>query len=615
MSSISKRIALMMAMLPMAVIATAQEPQQPVKPAKVKKMYSADSVLSRVCIDVNVLGGMLSQDFTTSGSQSGYLNAVGSNNGSLRFSNGMSVGGELQLGLFLGHKKHWGVGAGFMYLSQQGDATLSNYLVQYQATDFKNNIYRQVITANGDIKETHKIENMNIPLVLKYKNRFSRTWGFSADAGLLFNTQFQTKYTSSGSFNYEAIYKYDVPSGKFVYDNAPTALSTDYFITKANYIRDNPDGNVNDYFTTLKAQGNNVGLNVKPVNNTGTVAYKTFSVGFIVRPTINLFLSDHVALDLGLYYMFQPFKNDAQNNYTLTGKTGDYNAMQNNVTSANVQSYGVNLGARFFFGKAKDRDHDGVPDRVDLCPDDSGLAIFHGCPDRDGDGIPDKEDLCPTVKGLAQFHGCPDSDGDGIPDKEDECPYVAGLIQFHGCPDTDGDGIPDKDDACPTVAGPLKFHGCPDTDGDGVPDNEDKCPTVAGPVSNNGCPEEPKPVIETPKEEQIDIATEVLFDVNKITIRKSSYPGLEGVVKKLKANPNAYVQIDGYTDNTGSKAYNKKLSLKRAAVVKLFLLKHGASAQQLKARGHGEKAPAASNKTKEGRAQNRRAVINIKEGK
>ena len=615
MKNKTKQIVLSLAIAPVFFTATAQEPQKPVKAPKVKKLYAADSVLSRWCIDVNFLGGIMTQDFTTAASLGNYLNAVNSNAGDLKFSNGTSMGGDLQLGYFFGRKRHFGIGTGIMYLAQQGDATLSNYHVEYQATDYNNHIYRQVITPNGDIKESLKNGNLNIPLLLKYKKRFSKVWGFSADAGLLFNMQLKSSYTSDASFNYEAIYKYDLPSASYVYDNATTALTSDYFITKANYIRDNtnnPNGNVYNYFDTLRKEGNNVGLNVKPAKNTGDVSYKTFSVGFIVRPTVNVYLSDNVSLNFGVYYMMQPVQKDATSGYTLTGKVGDYNSLQNNVTNANVQSYGVNIGARFFFGKAKDRDHDGVPDRLDQCPDDSGLVMFHGCPDTDGDGIPDREDSCPTVKGIAKFHGCPDSDGDGIPDKLDACPYQAGPEKTHGCPDRDGDGILDKDDTCPDVPGLVQFHGCPDTDGDGVPDNEDKCPTEAGPASNQGCPLPPPPP-PAPAPEQIDIATEVLFDLNKVTIKKSCYPGLEAIVKKLQNNPEAFVQIDGYTDNTGTKAYNKKLSLKRAAVVKLFLQKHGASAKQLKAKGHGDKSPAASNKTKEGRAQNRRAVINIKD--
>jgi OOP family OmpA-OmpF porin len=47
-------------------------------------------------------------------------------------------------------------------------------------------------------------------------------------------------------------------------------------------------------------------------------------------------------------------------------------------------------------------------------------------PDSDGDGIPDELDLCPSQAGLAKFSGCPDTDGDGIEDNKDSCPELKG---------------------------------------------------------------------------------------------------------------------------------------------------------------------------------------------
>ncbi|MDR6368788.1 Ca-activated chloride channel family protein [Chryseobacterium bernardetii] len=90
-----------------------------------------------------------------------------------------------------------------------------------------------------------------------------------------------------------------------------------------------------------------------------------------------------------------------------------------------------------------------------------------------------------------------DKDQDGIPNKLDKCPDIAGPIENEGCPwvESDGDGVIDKDDACPTVPGPPENNGCPwpDTDGDGILDKDDACPTVPGMPEYNGCPK-PKSV-------------------------------------------------------------------------------------------------------------------------
>ena len=156
----------------------------------------------------------------------------------------------------------------------------------------------------------------------------------------------------------------------------------------------------------------------------------------------------------------------------------------------------VGLKIPIIYKKPKDRDHDLVSDKFDLCPFEKGTWATKGCPDRDGDGIADKDDKCPDVPGLPQFDGCPDTDGDGITDAEDSCPLVPGIAKFHGCPDTDNDGVEDRFDDCPVDSGSVNAFGCPDSDADGVPDIDvkyperiDKCPQAKGLLEHHGCPD------------------------------------------------------------------------------------------------------------------------------
>ncbi len=576
------------------------------------KTYNADSLLSRWVIDVNILGGFSSQGFTTANSTPNYLNAVNANPGELKFKKGMAYGADAQLGFFFGKKRHFGLGAGFMYMMQQGDAVLDNYHVEYQATDFAGSTFRQSITGNS-LKEKLSITNMNVPVMLKYKNRFSKRWGFTADAGALFNVQMKSSYTTDAHFDYEAIYKFENTSDggtRAVYDNSPTPSAGDWLITKAEFLRNNPNGNIADYFNAKRALGFNVGLNEPTPTTKGSVSYTKGSIGFMVQPSFNYFLSDDVALNFGGYYMFQPFKNANTANYHLTDGNGNYSSMINNVSASNNQSYGLNIGARFFLGNKKDRDHDGISDRKDKCPDVFGLAKFDGCPDTDGDGIPDSQDSCVTVAGIAKFHGCPDTDGDGIMDKEDLCPYNAGPLALHGCPDRDGDGIIDKDDQCPDVFGLLIFHGCPDRDGDGVPDNEDKCPDVAGPISNQGCPIDTVNHV-APPQGPIDITTPIKFDIDQTDIHTVSYTVIDEAAKQLKEDKGKRMIIDGNADITGPEAHNIGLSERRAEAVKTQLTKRGINPGRIKTRGHGSSMPIESNKTAEGRQENRRAVMHL----
>lgn len=166
-----------------------------------------------------------------------------------------------------------------------------------------------------------------------------------------------------------------------------------------------------------------------------------------------------------------------------------------------------------------DNDQDGIPDTVDKCPNEpedfDGFQDDDGCPDldNDGDGIPDLNDACPNEKedgkGKRPNDGCPstteDSDGDGIPDVVDKCPDEPedkdGFQDDDGCPDydNDGDGIPDAYDACPNepedMDGFEDSDGCPDPDNDhdGIPDVKDRCPNQPETFNNfkddDGCPD------------------------------------------------------------------------------------------------------------------------------
>ncbi|MDJ0366672.1 OmpA family protein [Hymenobacter sp. H14-R3] len=263
------------------------------------------------------------------------------------------------------------------------------------------------------------------------------------------------------------------------------------------------------------------------------------------------------------------------------------------------------------FGKAKDTDGDGVPDRKDKCPDTpAGVKVDEvGCPlDTDGDGVADYLDKCPDVKGLAALQGCPDSDGDGVADADDKCPNTpAGVkVDASGCPlDADGDGVADYLDKCPNTPAGVKVdaNGCPlDRDGDGVPDYEDRCPDRAGPASNKGCPE-----IKAETKKILQEATKYInFDFNKATLKPTSYSKLEQMVQIMNEYPDYSLSIAGHTDSKGADDYNLRLSYERAASARAYMLSKGIPADRIEARGYGETKPIADNAKAAGQALNRR---------
>jgi outer membrane protein OmpA-like peptidoglycan-associated protein len=333
----------------------------------------------------------------------------------------------------------------------------------------------------------------------------------------------------------------------------------------------------------------------------------------------------------------------------------------------------VYLGAVYAPDK-RDRDHDGVPDAIDKCPDvpedKDGFQDDDGCPDPDNDNdtILDRDDKCPNEAedfdqfqdddgcpdpdndkdGIDDLHdacpndpedgkppkpmdGCPasktDSDGDGIMDTEDKCPTEPedkdGFQDEDGCPDpdNDNDGIPDNFDNCPMEPEDIdQFQdedGCPDLDNDhdGIPDKDDKCPnepeTINGYQDDDGCPDKGPPSKVKIENGQIVILEKIFFDTDKAVIKSKSFNLLNQVVLTIKAHPEFKIRVEGHTDSQGNAAHNTKLSQARADSVLMYLAKHGIEPERLIAVGYGPSAPIADNKTAKGREANRRVEFHI----
>ena len=104
---------------------------------------------------------------------------------------------------------------------------------------------------------------------------------------------------------------------------------------------------------------------------------------------------------------------------------------------------------------------------------------------------------------------------------------------------------------------------------------------------------------------------DITFAIDKAVIKPNFKPVLNSVAIVLKRFNDNYVKVAGYTSNTGSAAHNLQLSKRRAAAVRNYLYGHGIAATRLVNVGYGEKYPIASNKSKSGRAANRRVEINL----
>ena len=103
------------------------------------------------------------------------------------------------------------------------------------------------------------------------------------------------------------------------------------------------------------------------------------------------------------------------------------------------------------------------------------------------------------------------------------------------------------------------------------------------------------------------------FKFGKATVPDSAIGELDQLVAKLKGEPNgAFIEVEGHTDNVGPKDVNYKLGLERAENVKRYLYEHHqVPLHKINVISYGEDKPVAPNKTKDGRAQNRRVVITV----
>lgn len=108
---------------------------------------------------------------------------------------------------------------------------------------------------------------------------------------------------------------------------------------------------------------------------------------------------------------------------------------------------------------------------------------------------------------------------------------------------------------------------------------------------------------------QLTMASDITFATNQAAIESNFYPTLNSVAVVLKKYNNTSINITGFTDNTGSDAYNQQLSEERSASVGNYLASQGISSNRIFTNGMGKREPVASNATPGGRALNRRVVI------
>lgn len=189
-------------------------------------------------------------------------------------------------------------------------------------------------------------------------------------------------------------------------------------------------------------------------------------------------------------------------------------------------------------GRGPDRDHDGVPDDIDRCPDQPGPAATLGCPDRDEDrdGVVDRLDLCPSVAGPPQNNGCPDgTSGTGR--------ASAGTGQAAGA----------------TGAAPPSPPAGPDSD------------------------------LAQLRGGRFVFSEPISFEPARDTLTPRGLAEVEATARVLGAHPELrLLRIEGHVDEPGNTAARaRELSERRAQAVKRTLLHFGVAPERLRTQGFG----------------------------
>ena len=293
------------------------------------------------------------------------------------------------------------------------------------------------------------------------------------------------------------------------------------------------------------------------------------------------------------------------------------------VQGKNTESFGLfELGVSYRFGAERkvapeylvmagpgelDSDGDGLTDADEI--NIYGTDPYN--PDTDGDGLTDGEEV--KVYGTDPLN--PDTDYDGLTDGAEILVYGTDPLN----PDTDGDGLTDGEEVKVYGTDPLN----PDTDYDGLTDGAEILVYGTDPLNpdtDGGGVSDGHEVLEDgtdpldPTDDAQLFSLLIEFDYDKSFIREQYFQDIEPVLQVLRRDPGVTVRVEGHADRRpkSSRAYNQRLSERRANAVAKYLVEHsGIAAENVTAAGYGFDRPVAPNDTEENMQRNRRTDIYI----
>ena len=308
-----------------------------------------------------------------------YSGMVTGTSGKLTVSSGLAHSYDLKAGYYFSKYHDFGFESGISLFLQSNVITLNGFHTEFLAYDFAGNPFRQVVTQVGSINETIILPQISIPLSFVYRIQLpSKHMRFIViNAGLLVNFQENGSYQTNAKFNYEAIYQFqDYGNGKIpVFDNSPVPATTDWFITANQFYRNNPTGDVNQYFATRNAAGYSVGLNEGVNQSTGVVHSKGMTTGFTFRAASDYRIKKKIFFFYAVNFVYRAIENGYQSSnepvtrYIVRDKNGSdqgvsYTSLSNSFGKMNNYSLGVNVGFKFYISKNSIWDYPQINDQV-----------------------------------------------------------------------------------------------------------------------------------------------------------------------------------------------------------------------------------------------------------
>jgi OOP family OmpA-OmpF porin len=111
--------------------------------------------------------------------------------------------------------------------------------------------------------------------------------------------------------------------------------------------------------------------------------------------------------------------------------------------------------------------------------------------------------------------------------------------------------------------------------------------------------------------ERVTFAADTFFDFDRAVLKPEGRAKLDDLVEKVRGINLEVIIAVGHTDSIGTAEYNQRLSVRRAEAVRAYLVGRGIPSDRIYTEGRGETQPVADNRTREGRAKNRRVEIEV----